>query len=85
MYLTPIRVLHEGIYLALIRFLHKGIYLAPTISQYLDTLHQLQCSGIIFLQMMSWNQGAVHKERHYPFWAHLTSVMVCGLCECLVD
>ena len=41
-----------------------SIYLAPIISQYLDILHQSQCLNIVFLQMISWNQGAVHKEWH---------------------
>ena len=40
------------------------MYLAPIISQHLDTLHQSQHLGIVFLQIMLWNWGAVHKEWH---------------------
>ena len=40
------------------------MYLGPIISQHLDILHQSQRLGTVCLQMMSWNQGAVHKEGH---------------------
>ena len=48
------------------------MYLAPIISQHL---------GIVFLQIMSSNHGAVHKEwSELEIYPHLISVMVCGLC-----
>ena len=63
------------------------MYLVPIISQYLDILHQSQRLGIVFFQMVSWNQGAVHKEWHYQnVWViHLRSVMVRGIRKSLVD
>ena len=69
-----IRFLHLGMYLALIRLPHQGMYLAPIILQHLDILHQVKPLGYVshinyitaFLPMLSWNQGAVHKERHKP-------------------
>ena len=42
------------------------MYLGPIISQHLDILHQSQRLVTVCLQMMSWNQGAVHKEGHLP-------------------
>ena len=57
------------------------MYLAPIISQHLDILHQSQHFGIVFLQIMSSNQGAVHKEwSELEIYPHLMSVMVCDLC-----
>ena len=40
------------------------MYLALIISQFLDIFHQSQYLGTVFLEMMSSNQVAVHKEFH---------------------
>ena len=53
----------------------------PIISQAWDNLEQSQRFGIVFLEMMSCDQGAVHKERRYPemlcsFDRHISLVWV---------
>ena len=42
------------------------MYLTPIILQHLDILRQLQHLGIVFVQMISLNKGAVHKDWDYP-------------------
>ena len=62
------------------------MYLALIISQYLDILHQSQCSGVFFLVNDVMESGGVHKNYiNLKFWAHLISVLVCGLREPLID
>ena len=81
MLLAPMRLPHLGMYLAPMRLLHECMHRTPIISQPWDNLEQSQRFGIVFLEMMSCDQGAVHKERRYPemlcsFDRHISLVWV---------